>query len=118
LRNDGGGYHVTSQIVLSDAPHYIEVLVAYASSAVASDATLTIWIDGVQADQVTGIDLYDRSKPDTVLLGVVTVASGTSGTIYLDELVLRDDDTEIGEVVLSGGFPAAVVNHPRLGGVF
>jgi hypothetical protein len=43
--------------------------------------------------------------------------AGTSGTFYLDEFVLRDDDTEIGAVAL-GGFPAAAANLPRIGGVW
>lgn len=84
---------------VTDEPHYIEVLITYASSDVASDGTLDLWIDGVSQEQVTGIDLYDFSKPDEARLGAVSgIDAATSGTFYLDEFILRDDDTEIGPV--------------------
>jgi len=103
VRNDAAGNDISSYYVITDASHYIEVLIEYASSDVASDGQGTLWIDGSQKEVVSGIDLYDLSKPDRARLGAVAdLDSGTSGTLYLDDFVLRDDSTEIG----AGGGPS------------
>jgi hypothetical protein len=95
-RDDGGTWYNTSNALFTDAAHYIEALVEYASSDVASDGIVTLWVDGSQEAQDTGIDIYDLAKPDEGRLGAYQVSAGVSGTLYLDEFVFRDDDTEIG----------------------
>jgi hypothetical protein len=113
LTNDASGSDATGQYTIADEPHYVEVRVVYASSDVASDATLDMWIDGVLQEQVTGIDLYDLSKPDRLRAGAVQgVDATTSGIYYLDEFVLRGDGTEIGAalpvLVVRKGFTCTV----------
>ncbi|KKM23531.1 hypothetical protein LCGC14_1614290 [marine sediment metagenome] len=110
LRFSGGNYTVSWRVIddslgtqatafytITDDVHYIEGRVEYASSAVANDAQITLLIDGVQKEQKTGLDIYDVSKPDNVRFGAPGgLDAGTSGTLYLDDFVLRDDATEIG----------------------
>ena len=94
--DDGGVANLTSSYAITDAPHYVEVYLQRASSAVASDGSLQLWIDGVSKQTVTGIDNYDRFAGYVrTVLGAYTLDSGTSGTLYLDELVVNDDGSAI-----------------------
>lgn len=94
-----GGTQQSNWFDVNDAEHYVEVRVVYASSAVASNGTVDLWIDGVNVQQATGLDIYDISKPDRAYLGAVAgLDAGTSGTLYLDELILNDDGNEIGPI--------------------
>jgi len=98
VKDDATSNQTTSHYVITDGPHYVEAMVEYASSDVAIDAKFTLWVDGVQQEQVTGLDIYDITQPDSVRIGAVTnVDAGTTGTLYLDGLILRDDAEEIGE---------------------
>lgn len=104
-RDDPATWRNTLTADISTGEHYIEVLVQYASSAVASDAIITFWVDGVQVDQDTGLDIYNLTKPNNARLGAAAQSAANAGTHYLDEFVLRDDDTEIGPLVPTpGGF--------------
>jgi hypothetical protein len=97
VSDDGGTTQSTAEHVITDDVHYAEVLVEYASSAVANDGRLTFWIDGIEKEQVVGIDLFDRSKPNRGILGAISsIDAGTSGTYYLDDFIANDDGTEIG----------------------
>ena len=114
--NDAGTEHDTSPYAITDEEHYVEILLTYASSAVANDATFTLWIDGVQKEQLTGLDVHGRSKADRVLLGAVgNLDSGTSGTLYLDELVVRDDAQEIGSAEVVVEEEVVVTVTPSIG---
>jgi len=105
-QDDSYSYNPTSYYDLTDAEHCIEFLVQFATSAVASDGFLKLWIDDVLKETVSNLDIYDASKPDSGRLGAVTgLDSGTSGTFYLDEWVLRDDDTYIGPISGASGQP-------------
>ena len=82
---------------MPDAPTYIEFLVQYATSAVASDASASLWINGSLQETLTNFDLFDYAMPDTMLIGTIYgLDAGTSGAFYLDEIVLRADAIEIG----------------------
>ena len=108
--NDSAGGDDTGNYEISDALHYIEVLLEYASGAAANDGAITLWIDGVEKEELGGLDIFDISKPDGARLGATkNIPAGTAGTLYLDEFVLRDDDTEIGPVAApSGALPMAM----------
>jgi hypothetical protein len=112
--DDSSSWQETSLYDITDDQHRIEVLVSYASSDVASDATLDLWVDGASQEQVAGIDLYDLSKPNQARLGAASgLDAGTNGTLYLDEFVLRDDNVEIGDALpvaptIRGGFTCTV----------
>lgn len=88
--------------LITDAPHYIEIYATRAATNVSADGGLSWTIDGAAQPAITGIDNYDRwAGLATVRLGagvVLTIPAGTAGTIYLDELIVNDDGSEIGPV--------------------
>jgi hypothetical protein len=96
--DDNGLWRSTFMAPISDAEHYIEVLVEFATSASAGNGRITCWVDGVQVDQDTGLDLYDSARrPYQLRAGAVWVSSSSiSGALYLDEFVLRADAAAIG----------------------
>lgn len=119
LENNGTNYRIRSGVVndstttiwtsfytITDAEHYIEVLVQYASGPSGNDGVQTLWIDGSQQETITTIDLDGLSEPGQSRMGaVIHLDAGTSGTFYLDEFVLRDDATQIGAVVSNTSAP-------------
>ncbi len=89
IRNDGSTYTSTSYVTISDAPHSIEIDWRASSAAGANNGGLTLWVDGVQVGNVTGID-NDTRRIDTVWLGAVAgIDSGTRGTYYFDSFDSR-----------------------------
>lgn len=119
-----GGYEIRAGIInddvegkmtdwydVTDAEHYIEVLVEYGSGADENDGELTLWIDGVQRENRGGLDIYNISKPDGARLGAVKdLDVGTSGTLFLDEFVFRDDDIEIGPAPAGVAMPIFAID--------
>lgn len=83
---------------ITDAPHYVEVLLSRASGADANDGVATIWIDGSQVGTKTDWDNYTRMANVTYMRfgAIAEIDAGTSGTFYMDQIVIRDDATEIG----------------------
>jgi hypothetical protein len=107
LRDDNGAYPSTGYYSISPDEHYVEVLVEYASSSSANNGALTLWIDGILVARKASIDLYYRGKPNRIQFGAISgIDSGTRGSLYLDEFVLRDDGTEIGPVGSTAASPA------------
>lgn len=102
ITNDAGSnVDATGAATITDAPHYVEIYLQRASSNVASDGSLLLQVDGVDIETISGIDNYDRF----VQLGQVHLGAyfgldaGTSGTFYLDEVVVNNDGSLIGPVV-------------------
>jgi hypothetical protein len=97
---DDTGNHANSLIyTITDEPHYIEVETRRATGPSASDGYTRFWVDGVFAySSQIGIDNYDwMNDYQLIIIGAPSgIDSGTSGTIYLDDLVVRDDEDEIG----------------------
>ena len=103
LLNDGSTWTNTSYVTISDAAHAIELDWRAATSAGANNGGLTMWIDGVQQADLTGID-NDTRRTDRLRLGATAdLDSGTSGTYYFDAFESRRQ-TYIG--LLAGGAPA------------
>ncbi|MEA3356816.1 MAG: LamG-like jellyroll fold domain-containing protein, partial [Patescibacteria group bacterium] len=96
--NDSWGTENVEWYAITDDPHYIEVLIEYASSGSAIDGKATLWIDGIYKGDTGGIDLYSMGKPDQVFMEAANPPTSTSGTFYLDEFKLVDGSTEIGPV--------------------
>jgi hypothetical protein len=82
--NDSTSFTSTAWFTISDAPHPIE-LDWRASTAVGADnGGVTLWIDGVQMANLTGVD-NDTRRIDRVRLGATAaIDSGTRGTEYFD----------------------------------
>lgn len=96
-RKDDGTYGKTAEYTITDAPHYIEVEFARASSNVAADGSTSLWVDGVLKETVSGLDVYDVNRPVTMYAGAITgLDIGTSGTFYLDDIIVKDQSVTIG----------------------
>jgi len=88
-RNDSSGWTNSSWTAISDAPHSLELDWRAASIAGGSDGSLTFWVDGGQAANLSGI-VNGTRRIDTVQLGAVAeIDSGTRGTYYFDAFESR-----------------------------
>ena len=85
---------VNTTVAITDAPHCIEVH----SLRGAGTGEHKLWIDGSLEATQSSLDNDTKfDATDTCRIGALYLSSGTSGYLYLDELVIRDDATEIGE---------------------
>jgi len=82
--NDGSTWMNTNWFTISDGPHAIEVDWRAATAAGANDGGLTLWLDGTQQANLTGVD-NDTWRIDRARLGAVSgIDTGTRGTYYFD----------------------------------
>jgi hypothetical protein len=89
LLNDSAAFMSTSWFTLSDGPHFIELDWRAATSTGANNGGLTLWIDGVQQANLTGVD-NDTLRVDRARLGALAgIDAGTSGTYYFDAFESR-----------------------------
>jgi TolB protein len=89
LRNDSSGWTNSSWFVITDASHFIEIDWRASTAAGANNGGLTLWIDGTQRANLTGID-NDTRRIDRVQLGAVSgVDTGTRGRYYFDAFESR-----------------------------
>lgn len=98
LYDDSGTARETGKTTISDEPHYIEVYLQRATNSSSSDGSMEIWIDGSSVASVTGKDNFDRFVNMSYSrwgAGSI-VATGLSGTFYLDHIELNDSGVEIG----------------------
>jgi len=80
-------------VVITDAEHWVEVCVERG----AGTGQHRMWID--DSLEATHSSLDNDAKYDGVTnmkAGALYITTGTDGYLYLDEFVIRDDDTEIG----------------------
>ena len=97
VRDDGGSWHDTNPFAISDEPHYIEINVKASSANTVTDAVFNLYIDGTLKQSVTSFEIHDKFQLDTVRAHSGGVDAGTSGTHYLDQLIVNDDGSLIGE---------------------
>src|SRR5687767_13867048 len=71
LVGDGSTWANTSWLTITDVPHAIEMDWRAATATGANNGSLTLWIDGVQRANLTGVD------------------TGTRGTYYFDAFESR-----------------------------
>ena len=89
LVNDGSTFANSSWLTISDAPHAIELDWRASTGVGANNGGLTLWIDGVQQANLTGVD-NDTRRIDRARLGAVSgVDTGTNGTYYFDAFESR-----------------------------
>lgn len=92
LVNDSTTWTSSSWFTISDALHFVEVDWKAATASGANNGDLTLWIDGTQQANLTGVD-NDTRVIDRVRLGPVSgIDSGTRGTYYFDEFDSRRVD--------------------------
>jgi hypothetical protein len=89
LRNDGTTYTSSTWYTISDAQHYIEIDWAAATVAGANNGYISLWLDGVLRQTVSGID-NDTRRVDEARLGPLAgIDTGTRGTEYFDAFESR-----------------------------
>jgi hypothetical protein len=89
LLNDSSTWILSSWITISDAPHSIELDWQASTAVGANNGGLTLWVDGLQQANLSGVD-NDTQRIDRVRLGAVTgLSSGTRGTCYFDQFESR-----------------------------
>jgi hypothetical protein len=89
LLNDGSTWVDTNWFTISDASHFIELDWRAAAAAGANNGGMTLWIDGTQQADLTGVD-NDTRRIDRARLGaVIGIDSGTRGTYYFDAFESR-----------------------------
>jgi hypothetical protein len=97
VKDDSGGYRSLGPYTMTDAPHKIEARVQRATGADADNGEMEIWIDGVSQGDLSNIDLFTQGDNASIRIGGVGgLESATAGTMFLDELTIRDDDVQIG----------------------
>ncbi|MCI0550327.1 MAG: hypothetical protein L0287_05190 [Anaerolineae bacterium] len=89
LLDDGSTWINSNWFTITDAPHAIEMDWRAATGAGANNGGLTLWIDGTQQADLTGID-NDTRRTDRARLGALTgIDVGTNGTYYFDAFESR-----------------------------
>jgi hypothetical protein len=87
--SDAGVWTSSSWFTITDAPHFLEVYWRAASGPGSNNGGMTLWIDGAQKADLTGID-NDGRVIDMARLGAVSgVDIGTRGTYYFDAFESR-----------------------------
>ena len=89
LARDTTSFTNTAWFAISDAPHPIELDWQASTAPGANNGSLTLWIDGLQKANLTGVD-NDTRRVDDVRLGAVAgIDTGTRGTYYFDAFESR-----------------------------
>ena len=89
IADDGSNFIHSGFFTISDMPHIIWNRLAGGNSVRANNGGLTLWIDGVQQADLTGVD-NDTRRVDRARLGALSgVDTGTRGTYYFDAFESR-----------------------------
>jgi hypothetical protein len=89
LVNDSTGFTNSGWFTITDALHFIELDWRGSTAVGANNGGLTLWIDGIQRANVTGID-NDTRRIESVWLGAVAgIDTTTRGTEYFDAFESR-----------------------------
>ena len=101
LRRLGGSYSLMARarldddsqadtpfVPISDAPHVVELDWRRSTKPEAQNGSLELWIDGVSAATLTGLD-NSISAVDFVRMGALSVKTGANGSMYWDEFESR-----------------------------
>lgn len=87
--DDASNWIDTAWFTISDSSHFIEVDWQAATAAGANNGSLTLWIDGAQQANLSGVN-NDTWRIDRARLGAVSgIDSGTRGTYYFDAFEAR-----------------------------
>ncbi|MBK9711674.1 MAG: hypothetical protein IPO81_10165 [Kouleothrix sp.] len=89
LLNDASSWTTSGWFAISDAPHPIEIDWRAATAGGANNGGLTLWVDGAQKADLTGVD-NDTRRIDLIQLGPVSgMDNSTRGTEYFDAFESR-----------------------------
>jgi hypothetical protein len=89
VADDGTAFINSNFFIISDGPSFIELYWRAATAPGANDGGLTLWIDGIQTADLTGVD-NDTRRVDRVRLGGLSgIDLGTSGVYFFDAFESR-----------------------------
>jgi uncharacterized protein YjiK len=89
LLNDSTTWTNTNWFTITDGSHFVEVDWRAATAAGANNGSLTLWLDGIQKANLTGVN-NDTRRIDRIRLGAVAgIDTGTRGTYYFDTFESR-----------------------------
>jgi len=89
LLNDSTTFTSTAWFTINDAPHPIELDWRASTAVGANNGGVTLWIDGIEKANLTGVD-NDTRRIDRIRLGGASgIDSGTRGTEYFDAFESR-----------------------------
>jgi hypothetical protein len=88
VRRNDGARDDTGFVDITDAPHLLELDWVRSSAPGASDGSLTLWIDESPEAALSGLD-NDASGVDSVRMGVLSVKTGATGSLYFDQFESR-----------------------------
>ena len=89
LLTNGGSFTNTTRFAITNATHYVEVDWRASTGPGANNGGLTLWIDGVQRVDLTGVD-NDTLRVESVRLGAVSgIGTTINGSHYLDAFESR-----------------------------
>ncbi len=114
-KDTSNGWTYTNWFTISDEPHSIELYWVASTGPGANNGSLTLWIDDVQQQSITGID-NDTRRVTQVDLGAVSgVDRTTAGTTYFDAVEIRQS-SYIGPVICGTGLAlqGAVITQQEL----
>jgi hypothetical protein len=84
LLNDSSTWVNSDWFTITDTTHLIELDWQAATATGANNGSLTLWIDGIQLANLTGVN-NDAQRIDRIRFGAVAgIDSGSRGTYYLD----------------------------------
>jgi ELWxxDGT repeat protein len=87
-RRDDGTRADLPAVTIAAAPHAVEVDWTRSTAPGANDGTARLWIDGILAGTLSGLD-NDGAAVDFVRLGAMNVKSGANGTLRYDRFQSR-----------------------------
>jgi len=98
VRDDNDSSITLATATISDAEHYIELMVTRESSDGAANGTFEYWVDGVSIDSSSSIENYNMFPTlESFTLGFYWTNQANTGSIYYDDLIANDDGSEIGQ---------------------
>jgi hypothetical protein len=98
--NDAGAESEGAVQAITDNWHCIEIAVKKATTVSANDGTCRLYTDGTLWETISGLDLFTTfALINRVRAGALTASATVSGTVYSDEVIIRNDDQMIGAYV-------------------
>jgi len=112
-QNDGGSHQFLLQHTDDEASfdfgtvqpftgeHYVEILYKKETSDGAADGWMQWWVDGVFIEELSDLENYNQfAGLESLYFGTGSAwDGGATGSWYLDDVVVRDDDTYIGPAI-------------------
>jgi hypothetical protein len=86
-----------TSFTITDAPHYIEIVLSRATTDGGTDGWAKIYVDGTEKDSKTGVANYNLFMlQNRLTIGGIGITTTTSGAYFIDEIVMNRTGALIG----------------------